>query len=451
MKKIRFPLKMKDDIDVRTLKELKDNFSLVQILRYIKNGKLITWLRDREEDDIANAIEELDNSDLNYAKKVCEIFEVPYCAISDEDISKAIEKLERIDKLKKYTDETEYIDKIDIIAFNQDELFELLKKDVKVIYLCGEKFYIPLFKNEVTYVGINNPVVIIDSTVIDDWNKKNITLKGVIFDEDYQNIVDNNLEEFGSKSVKIGLYRYMTYIDAMIQDIDRKNIKKMYEVAKKEIECIDPLNRNSNKRLTRYKQLIQGVNSKIEKKKKEEEWSKNTPNTVLTLIYNYEKCNEYAKTIINDANIFVEETKNTIISQCIFSIWKEKHKSYNEFKNVNKAIAASNEFFKYCTYDVNKYEGHKFIFWALMVLTVDKSNAEEYLSLICNFANMLYITNDEFEDIIKIIKIIYNGIPSTCNEIIFKTERTAIVWYYFFTDKGFSIGYNGSKVIMRRE
>ena len=50
------------------------------------------------------------------------------------------------------------------------------------------------------------------------------------------------------------------------------------------------------------------------------------------------------------------------------------------------------------------------MFWSLIILTFDNNRAEEHLSLICDFAKLLNITNDEFEDIIYVIKIIYNEV-----------------------------------------
>ena len=53
-KKFRFPLEMENGVEVRSIEELKENFSLAKILIYLSNGKLLTWLRDRYIDDIAN-------------------------------------------------------------------------------------------------------------------------------------------------------------------------------------------------------------------------------------------------------------------------------------------------------------------------------------------------------------------------------------------------------------
>ena len=75
---------------------------------------------------------------------------------------------------------------------------------------------------------------------------------------------------------------------------------------------------------------------------------------------------------------------------------------------------------KYCRQSYNVTEGYKFIFWALLVLSVDKSEAEEHLSLICDFAQMLHISDAEFEDVIQTVKIIYNKVET---EYIFKSEN----------------------------
>ena len=125
-KKIRFPLEMDNEIQVRSIEELKENFSLIRILKYLKEGKLVIWLRDRYENDLADHIEKLDLNDKELEKKVCEIFEVPYMkALEDAEtaekkLKKAAEKAERIQKLKDYTDDNEYEEIIDRVVFNQD-------------------------------------------------------------------------------------------------------------------------------------------------------------------------------------------------------------------------------------------------------------------------------------------------------------------------------------------
>ena len=67
---------MDNGVMVRSMEELREHFSLAHVLRYIENGKLSKWLRDRYEDGIADQIDSLDPDDSELAKKVSEIFDV---------------------------------------------------------------------------------------------------------------------------------------------------------------------------------------------------------------------------------------------------------------------------------------------------------------------------------------------------------------------------------------
>lgn len=95
-------------------------------------------------------------------------------------------------------------------------------------------------------------------------------------------------------------------------------------------------------------------------------------------------------------------------------IYEFTESTYKYAKNIDTA----RKFVKHFKESENVAERYQFIFWALMILTVDKTNAEGHLSLICDYAEMLGITDDEFEDIIRTIKIIYNQ-EKSCS---FKTE-----------------------------
>lgn len=172
-------------------------------MEYLDNGKLVIWLRDRYANDIADAIEQLDKNEQNLAKKVSAIFDVPYDEKVEEDLVKTAERAERIHRLKQYTDEKKFIEEIDNVAFDQDELYDLLDEDADKIYLCGDKFSIPLSKSGVSYVGINNPVAVIDSKAEVDWSEKEIALEGVIFDKKYQKIVQDTKKEDNAEKNRI--------------------------------------------------------------------------------------------------------------------------------------------------------------------------------------------------------------------------------------------------------
>ena len=240
-KKIRFPLEMKNEIEVRSMEELRNNFSISRVLSYLKNGKLEIWLRDRFETDIADKIGQLDSQAEDLAKRLCEIFDTPYNEKTEEELKKAEERTERIILLKKYTDDKQFEAVIDSVAFNQDELYDFLDEDADTIYLCGEKFSIPLAKEGVSYIGINQPMVVIDSKVEVNWVKKNISVDNVVFDQKYQEVVDNTNKEREKASKKsiIGDYSDKSYINFLLSSDDKERAKELYQMAKKEINELE--------------------------------------------------------------------------------------------------------------------------------------------------------------------------------------------------------------------
>ena len=145
-KKIRFPLEMENDIEVRNLEELKDNFSLARIIGYINDGKLVTWLQDRYESELAEKVKNIDIETEGAAKRICELFDVEYDEAAEEEVEKAEERKRKLELLKKFPDCMEYAKYIDSVAFNQDDLYDLLDENANVIYLCGSRFSIPIVK-----------------------------------------------------------------------------------------------------------------------------------------------------------------------------------------------------------------------------------------------------------------------------------------------------------------
>lgn len=158
-KKIRFPLQM-NGTDVRTIEELREHFDLESVLGYYINGKLVTWLRDRYYDEIATAIEVLSSDDTELNQKIMSILGVIASEMSkDIDIHELRRRIEKISLLRQLTDDEELINKIDSIAFNQDDLTYIQKKGIKEIYLCKGEFEISLEQTDITYTKIFNPTV----------------------------------------------------------------------------------------------------------------------------------------------------------------------------------------------------------------------------------------------------------------------------------------------------
>lgn len=235
-KKIRFPLEMKDGIEVRSLEELKENFSLERILFYLTDGKLETWLRDRYENGLADAITGLDREDKEFSRKICEIFEVEYEPEEEADLEKIAERKRKLELLKDYTEDEQYEKVIDQIAFEQDELYDLLDDGETVIYLCGGKFSVPLGKEGIRYVGINNPVVVVSSREKIDFEGKGITFENIRFDEKYQKILgetepqtEKPQRSSSTSGSGYGRYRSDSYLNFMLKPKEKKAAEECYE------------------------------------------------------------------------------------------------------------------------------------------------------------------------------------------------------------------------------
>lgn len=157
--KIKFPLEMKDGFKVRTLEELKQHFDLENVLVYLLNGKLLTWLELRYYDDEAMAIKLLNINAPQLHQKLCDIFNVDLPQKNDINIEDISHKQSRILKIKQYTDDKRLITQEENFAFNQEDLENLYKHNKTTIYLCEGTFEIPEDKCELDYVIVGKPNV----------------------------------------------------------------------------------------------------------------------------------------------------------------------------------------------------------------------------------------------------------------------------------------------------
>lgn len=156
-------------------------------------------------------------------------------------------------------------------------------------------------------------------------------------------------------------------------------------------------------RLVKFQTLIEDISKAIMKV----DLGRIHRNLSLKLIFDFDECNEYAKTILLKSSLYLYENPRSRLPRWL-DTWNKFASLRNANCDVKTRFSAAKLFIELCKYENNKQACYKFIFWALLVLTVDKSKAQEYLSLICDFAKMLKITNDEFEDIIHVIKCVYN-------------------------------------------
>ena len=221
-RRIKFPLEI-DGTEVRSLEELRENFSVLRVLEYLKNGKLEVWLRDRGMNDMADQTQEFDAEDPDCMKKLCGILGFPQEKIS---------RFDKIFRLKKYSTEEKYEKVLDQIAFDQRGLQELLENGINKIYLCGDEFSIPLSHPGIKYIGINNPVAIIDSKEKIDWIEKGISIENMTFDEQYQKATGQTEPEYVNQidPEYQPSSRFRWYLDYNAVDQYKKN----YDLLRKE-------------------------------------------------------------------------------------------------------------------------------------------------------------------------------------------------------------------------
>lgn len=187
-KKIKFPLVMKEGAETRTLEEFKEHFDIEKAVGYFLDGKLLTWLEARYYDTEADAVRTLDKNDAELRKKLCGIFGTEYDEADSPalDIEAAEERNRKLAKLRQYTSDQAILDKVDFVAFDQEDLADLLDNNVHDIYLCNNSFTIPLRVEDKKYIGIGKAEAVIKSEEWVDFAAKKIVFENVEFDAAYE-------------------------------------------------------------------------------------------------------------------------------------------------------------------------------------------------------------------------------------------------------------------------
>lgn len=185
VKKVRMTLKLKGGVEVRTLEELRSYFDVEKILAYFKAGMLLKWLDTWHYTDEADKVRALDENEDNL-EELCKIFNVEYS--SPEEIEW---RTERLNRLKKFTSDPEILSQVDNVAFDNDDLLDILEEEnISDIYLCGSKFTFSSgmlkFENK-NYYGVGNVTVKIESNQPVDLDElglyfENVKFEGNIFE-----------------------------------------------------------------------------------------------------------------------------------------------------------------------------------------------------------------------------------------------------------------------------
>ena len=173
---------MIDGTEVRAdIEELRKHFDIESIINHFRSGELKNWLLDRYYDEEAEQIDELSANTTNLPQKLCAILGVSAAqhGILDDEQLKRLEKKKTL--LKQKTNDQSIISLAAQTAFTQEDLADLLDLGESTIYLCGEKFTIPIRMTDKTYIGIlGTPKVKISAKSEQDLQERNIIFENII-------------------------------------------------------------------------------------------------------------------------------------------------------------------------------------------------------------------------------------------------------------------------------
>ena len=227
-KKIKFPLEMDNEVRVRTLDELRDNFDLNKVVGYFLNGKLMGWLEDRYYE---TECVQLDKNDIQLYEKLCGILGVEYQVQEEVDLEEIELRNQNIAKLKQYTDDASILDKVDIVAFNQEDLAILIDQGERVIYLFENQFTIPLKFSNKEYIGIGKVEVVIPSKDKVDFVKLGIKFNNVQFNSEYTSLIQNTPEELYNIAYEaVNEQNYTKALEYYKKAVDLGNIRAIADI-----------------------------------------------------------------------------------------------------------------------------------------------------------------------------------------------------------------------------
>lgn len=186
---LAFGLEMKDGYLVRDIEGLREHFSLTKVMEYQQNGKLDKWLKNEGLSETAEAFSKLPLTTKDYAKRVCMILDVPYTEELQKEQGTKLEVLKNEAKAKEVGVDEAYMAYANQIAYTQEDLTRLVAAGKKTIYLYEGQFQIPLEEKGIRYIGIQNPIAIIESTQKVDFEKLEIIFEGIAFDVKYEEVM----------------------------------------------------------------------------------------------------------------------------------------------------------------------------------------------------------------------------------------------------------------------
>ena len=180
-KKIKFPLKLKNDFPVRTLDELRAHFELSKILGYYLDGKLLTWLKDHHYDAEANAISALNKDASELPQTLCDALGMSCAETTAVDVQRLSKRQQSLALLRQYCSDPNILSKVDCIAFDQEDLERLISEGHHEIFLFNNAFFIPLEHKNIRFICLDKGYADIRGKIPVDFKANDISFSNTEF------------------------------------------------------------------------------------------------------------------------------------------------------------------------------------------------------------------------------------------------------------------------------
>ena len=130
----------------------------------------------------------------------------------------------------------------------------------------------------------------------------------------------------------------------------------------------------------------------------------------LCLIFEEDKLNDFARFIMKTARFYSRAISDDFVNDTDSGdLYAFMNLIHRDNSNPKKVIEAAKHFSRAYRRTNESCEGYRLIFWSLMILAVDESLSGDKLSLICDFARMLHISDDELADIAHLVALVFDG------------------------------------------
>lgn len=146
---------------------------------------------------------------------------------------------------------------------------------------------------------------------------------------------------------------------------------------------------NRDLKMVKFNKMIKGIFEKLN-------FFSNGVDSWLNVIYDYSKLNDFGKAIM-EVQSFARVSSPARFEHMDVGEWIKDWVESGILDDLD--YRDENALYK---------EKMHFIFWALMILAVDDADKEEHLSLICDFARILNISDIEMMDVVKVVCLVFH-------------------------------------------